>query len=66
MMTALIWVAIAVVLGRMGQLYMTYQQSMSYNRDVRRLRASGVVSAISTYWKPSSIAARAARAPANA
>lgn len=34
----------AVVLGWLVQLYLSYQQSMSFNADVRRLRHSGTVS----------------------
>ncbi len=34
----------AVVAGWIVQLYLTYQQSMAFNTDVRRLRRSGTVS----------------------
>lgn len=39
-----LWLLVAVVAGWLVQLYLAFQQSMAFTREVRRLRASGVVS----------------------
>ena len=41
---SVLWLLAAVVAGWLVQLYLTYQQAMAFNRQVRRLRQSGVVS----------------------
>lgn len=43
-MYPIMWLLVAVVAGWVVQLYVTYQQSMAYNAQVRALRAHGTVS----------------------
>lgn len=43
-MYSIMWLLVAVVAGWIVQLYVTYQQSMAFNTQVRRLRTRGTVS----------------------
>lgn len=43
-MYPIMWLLVAVVAGWVVQLYVTYQQSMAFNAQVRRLRTHGTVS----------------------
>jgi DNA-binding transcriptional regulator of glucitol operon len=43
-MYSIMWLLAAVVAGWMVQLYVTYQQSMAFNAQVRKLRTHGTVS----------------------
>jgi DNA-binding transcriptional regulator of glucitol operon len=43
-MYPIMWLLAAVVAGWAVQLWMTYRQSMAFNTEVRKLRASGTVS----------------------
>ncbi len=43
-MYSIMWLLVAVVAGWIVQLYVTYQQSMAFNAQVRRLRTRGTVS----------------------
>jgi DNA-binding transcriptional regulator of glucitol operon len=43
-MYPIMWLLVAVVAGWIVQLYVTFQQSMAYNTQVRKLQALGTVS----------------------
>ncbi len=43
-MYPIMWLLVAVVAGWVVQLYVTYQQSMAFNAQVRKLRTRGTVS----------------------
>ena len=43
-MDSIFWLLAAVVIGWLGQMYTTYQQSMAFNRQVRAIRPFGTVS----------------------
>ena len=43
-MYPIMWLLVAVVAGWIVQLYVTFQQSMAYNTQVRRMQAHGTVS----------------------
>jgi glucitol operon activator protein len=43
-MDPIFWLLAAVVIGWLGQMYTTYQQSMAFNRQVRAMRPLGTIS----------------------
>ena len=52
-MSSTLLILAAVVGGWVVQLYLTYQQSMAFNRQVLQLRRSGTVSATTRPSNPS-------------